>query len=65
MTLKSVVLGRACLGFVACAGAQSDSESETVPTIEDVKADPEGWRAAQSDNLIKLDTTKGKNDIEL
>ncbi|MEM1037353.1 MAG: peptidylprolyl isomerase [Pseudomonadota bacterium] len=65
MTLKSVVLGLACIGFVACAGAQSDSESETVPTIEDVKADPEGWRAADPDNLIIFDTTKGEIVIEL
>ncbi|MEM1086550.1 MAG: peptidylprolyl isomerase [Pseudomonadota bacterium] len=65
MTLKSVFVGLACLGFVACAGAQSDEEAAKVPTIADVEANPDGWRAVDPDNLITFDTTKGEIVIEL
>lgn len=65
MTMKSVFVGLACLGFVACAGAEEPKETATGPTIADVQANPEAWRAVDPENLIIFDTTKGEIVIEL
>lgn len=65
MTIRSVLTGLACLGFVACAGAQTPTEDASVPTVEDVKANPEAWRAVDPNNLIIFTTTKGEIVIEL
>ena len=66
MTPRLVLVGLACLGFAACAGAQpEDTAEDTAPSLEDVKANPDAWRAVDPDNLIVFDTTKGDIIIEL
>lgn len=65
MTIRSVLVGLACLGFVACAGAQEAEVGLPVLTIADVEANPEAWRVADPENLIIFDTTKGQIVIEL
>jgi len=65
MIIRSALTGLACLGFVAGACAQSPSEEATAPTVDDVKANPDAWRAVDPNNLIILTTTKGEVVIEL
>ncbi len=63
MTLRTLLSGLAMMGFVACAGAQT--ETETVYTMADVEASPEAWRAVDPENLVVFETSKGQIVIEL
>ncbi len=64
MTLKTLLSGLAVMGFVACAGAQTE-QNTTVYTMADVEASPEAWRAVDPENLVILETSKGQITIEL
>lgn len=63
MTLRTLLSGLAVMGFVACAGAQT--EDEKTYTLADVDAAPEAWRAVDPENLVIMDTSKGQILIEL
>lgn len=63
MTLRTLLSGLTVLGFVACAGAQT--ENEVTYTMADVEAAPEAWRAVDPENLVIMDTSKGEIVIEL
>ncbi|WOR14651.1 peptidylprolyl isomerase [Hyphomonas sp. FCG-A18] len=65
MIIRSALTALTCLGIVACAGAQTPTEEAPTPTVEDVKANPDAWRAVDPNNLIILTTTKGEVVIEL
>ncbi len=65
MTLRTLLSGLVCMGFVACAGAQTDEAETTVYTIEDVEAVPEQWRLADPENLVVLTTSRGQIILEL
>ena len=63
MTLKTLMSGLAVMGFVACAGAQT--ETEMTYTMADVEASPDAWRSVDPENLVVMDTSKGQIVIEL
>ena len=63
MTLRTLLSGLAVMGFVACAGAQT--ENEITYTMADVDAAPEAWRAVDPENLVIMETSKGQITIEL
>ena len=63
MTLRTLLSGLAVMGFVACAGAQT--ENEVIYTMADVEAAPDAWRAVDPENLVIMDTSKGQIVIEL
>ncbi len=63
MTLRTLMSGLAVMGFVACAGAQT--ETEMTFTMADVEASPEAWRSVDPENLVVMDTSKGQIVIEL
>lgn len=66
MILRPLLSGLAFMGFVACAGAQTDDSAEAPAfTMEDVSASPDAWRAVDPENLVVIDTSKGKILIEL
>lgn len=65
MILRPLATGLALMGFVGCAGAQSESAEAVTYTMEDVNAAPEAWRAVDPENLVIMDTTKGQVVIEL
>jgi peptidylprolyl isomerase len=51
------------MGFVACAGAQT--EDEKIYTMAEVEAAPDAWRAVDPENLVIMETSKGQILIEL
>ena len=53
------------MGFVACAGAETDGAEVPELTILDVQAAPDAWRVADPENLVILDTSKGQIVLEL
>ncbi|MDJ0920807.1 MAG: peptidylprolyl isomerase [Henriciella sp.] len=65
MIFRSLLSGLTFLGFVACAGA--DTEDGTSPdfTYADVEAAPGDWRAVDPANLVIFNTSKGEILIEL
>ena len=63
MTLRTLLSGLAVMGFVACAGAQT--ENEITYTMADVEASPEAWRTVDPENLVIMETCKGQLVIEL
>lgn len=65
MTLRTLLTGLAVMGFVGCAGAQTDTTETITYTMEDVQAAPEDWRAVDPENLVIMETTKGQIAIEL
>ena len=65
MTIRTLLSGLACLGFVACAGAQTEEIKTPVFTMADVQAAPEEWRAVDPENLVIMQTSKGRIVIEL
>lgn len=66
MIFRTFVAACAGLGFVACAGADTDIEAEVAsPTIADVEAAPEAWRAVAPENLVIMQTTQGDVVLEL
>lgn len=65
MTLKTLLSGLAVMGFVACAGAQTDDENTVTYTMADVEASPDAWRAVDPNNLVIMETSRGQIAIEL
>lgn len=65
MTIRTLLSGIACLGFVACAGAQTEEVEAPVYTMADVEAAPDEWRAVDPENLVIMNTSKGTIFIEL
>ena len=65
MTLRTLLSGFAVMGFVACAGAQTDNQEAVTYTMADVEASPEAWRAVDPENLVIMETSKGQITIEL
>lgn len=65
MTLRTLLSGLACIGFVACAGAQSDLGEAPSATLADVQASPDSWRVAEPENLVLIDTSVGEIIVEL
>lgn len=63
MTLRTLISGLAVMGFVACAGAQT--ETEMTYTMADVEASPDAWRSVDPENLVIMETSKGQIVIEL
>nr|WP_070959639.1 peptidylprolyl isomerase [Hyphomonas sp. Mor2] len=63
MTLRTLLSGLAVMGFVACAGAQT--EPEQTYTMADVDAAPDAWRAVDPENLVIMETSRGQIVIEL
>lgn len=66
MILRPVLSGLICMGFVACAGAETE---EITPqqsyTVADVNAAPDAWRTADPENLVIMETSKGQIILEL
>lgn len=65
MTFRTLLTGLACLGFVACAGAETEAAETPKLTIDDVKAAPDAWRTVAAENLVIFNTSKGVIYIEL
>ncbi|MEL6724097.1 MAG: peptidylprolyl isomerase [Pseudomonadota bacterium] len=65
MTLRTLLTGLAVMGFVGCAGAQTETTETITYTLEDVQAAPDEWRAVDPENLVIMNTTKGQIAIEL
>ena len=65
MTLRTLLSGIAVMGFVACAGAQTEQQGSVTYTMADVEAAPEAWRAVDPENLVVMETSKGQIVIEL
>lgn len=65
MTLRTLMSGLAVMGFVGCAGAQTDTIEAITYTMADVEAAPDTWRAVDPENLVIMETTKGQIMIEL
>lgn len=65
MTLRTLLTGLALMGFVGCAGAQTDTTETVTYTMADVEAAPDAWRAVDPENLVIMETTKGQIVIEL
>ena len=65
MTLRTLLSGLAVTGFVACAGAQTETEEAVTYTMADVEASPETWREVDPENLVIMETSKGQITIEL
>lgn len=65
MTLRTLLAGIAVMGFVACAGAQTVEQEPVSYTMADVEAAPEKWREVDPENLVIMDTSKGRIVIEL
>lgn len=63
MILRTLLSGLAVMGFVACAGAQT--ENEVTYTMADVDASPDAWRTVDPENLVIMETSKGQIVIEL
>jgi cyclophilin family peptidyl-prolyl cis-trans isomerase len=65
MTLRTLLSGLAVMGFVGCAGAQTDNQDVVTYTMADVEASPEAWRQVAPENLVIMETNKGQIVIEL
>ena len=65
MTLRTLLSGIAVLGFVACAGAQTEQPAPVAYTMADVDAAPDAWRAVDPENLVIMETSKGQIVLEL
>lgn len=71
MNLRSLVSGLVCMGFVACAGAQTTDEERAAEAVSpsysyaDVQSAPEAWREVDPKNLVVMSTSKGEIYIEL
>lgn len=65
MTIRTLLSGLAVMGFVACAGAQTETGTVVTYTMADVDAAPEAWRAVDPENLVIFETSKGQIAIEL
>lgn len=65
MTLRTLLSGLAVMGFVACAGAQTETETPVIYTMADVDATPDAWRAVDPENLVIMETSKGQIVLEL
>ncbi len=66
MTLRTLLSGLVCLGFVATAGAETDvAATDVAATISDMEAAPEAWRMADPENLVILSTSRGEIMVEL
>ncbi len=65
MTLRTLLSGIAVLGFVACAGAQTEQQDPVAYTMADVDAAPDAWRAVDPENLVIMETSKGQIVLEL
>ena len=65
MTLRTLLSGLAVMGFVACAGAQTENQDLVTYTMADVEASPEAWREVDPENLVIMETSKGQITIEL
>jgi len=66
MMLRTLLSGLICLGYVACAGAETEStEAVAALTIADVQAAPDAWRTVDPENMVIMDTSRGKIIIEL
>lgn len=65
MTIRTLLTGVACLGFMACAGAETAADDAPALTMADVTAAPEAWRTVAPENLVVFNTSKGRILIEL
>jgi len=65
MTLRTLLSGIVVMGFVACAGAQTEQQEPVTYTMADVDAAPDAWRAVDPENLVVMETSKGQIVIEL
>lgn len=65
MTLRTLLSGIAVMGFVACAGAQTEQQEPVAYTMADVDAAPDTWRAVDPENLVIMETSKGQIVLEL
>lgn len=65
MTLRTLLSGIAVMGFVACAGAQTEEQEPATYSMADVDAAPDAWRAVDPENLVIMETSKGQIVIEL
>jgi peptidylprolyl isomerase len=65
MTLRTLLTGLALMGFVGCAGAQTEETEAVTYTLADVQASPDAWRAVDPENLIIFETSKGEIVLEL
>lgn len=64
MSFRALLSGLFCVGFMACAGAET-SVDEPAPTMADVQAAPDMWRQADPENLVLFDTSRGEIIVEL
>ncbi|MEO0551112.1 MAG: peptidylprolyl isomerase [Pseudomonadota bacterium] len=65
MILRTLLTGMTVMGFVACAGADTEGEAAPEFTYADVEAAPDDWRAVEPENLVIFQTSKGEILIEL
>ena len=65
MTWRTLVTGLACVGFVACAGAETDLGEAPSATLADVQSAPDNWRSVDLENVVIMDTSKGEIIFEL
>ncbi len=65
MTLRTLAVSLAVMGFVGCAGAQTENQEPVSFTMEDVSAAPDAWRAVDPENLVVFETSKGQIVLEL
>ncbi|MEL7041959.1 MAG: peptidylprolyl isomerase [Pseudomonadota bacterium] len=65
MSLRTFLSSLAVMGFVACAGAQTEDTEPATYTLADVQAAPEKWRAVDPENLVILETSQGQIMLEL
>lgn len=52
-------------GATACAQSASEAPEQPVLTMDDVEASPDAWRQAEPENLLVMETTKGRIIIEM
>ena len=52
-------------GATACAQGASEAPEPPVYTMDDVEASPDAWREADAENLMVMETTKGRIIIEM
>lgn len=65
MTLRTLATCLAVMGFVGCAGAQTEIQEPISYTMDDVNAAPEAWRAVDPENMVVMETSKGQIVLEL
>ena len=65
MILRSLLAGIAVMGFVGCAGAQTDDTEAVTYSMADVEAAPDAWRAVDPENLVIMETSAGQIALEL